>query len=47
MRGALGGLAFEIAYACDESGFSTLNRGIAAELIERAFTAARHFFALP
>ena len=28
-------------------GFSTLNRGIAAELIERAFTAARHFFALP
>ena len=45
---AFGSLACEIAHACDEIGFFyALNHGIPAELIERAFTAARHFFALP
>ena len=45
---AFGSLACEIAHACDEIGFFyALNHGIPAELIERAFTGARHFFALP
>jgi isopenicillin N synthase-like dioxygenase len=47
-EGALGSLACEVAHACDEIGFFyALNHGIPAELIGRAFTAARHFFALP
>jgi isopenicillin N synthase-like dioxygenase len=47
-EGALGSLACELAHACDEIGFFyALNHGIPAELIGRAFTAARHFFALP
>ena len=44
---AFGSLACEIAHACDEIGFFyALNHGIPGELVERAFTAARHFFAL-
>ena len=45
---ALGRIAGEIAHACEEIGFFyAVNHGIGGELIERAFTAARRFFALP
>ena len=44
---AFGRLVGEIAYACEEIGFFyAVNHSIPSELIERAFTAARRFFAL-
>ena len=45
---ALGRLACELAHACEEVGFYyALNHGVPGELIERAFNAARCFFAMP
>ena len=45
---ALVRLAGQVAHACEEIGFFyAVNHGIPGELIERAFTAARRFFALP
>ncbi len=46
--GALEQLAGQVAHACENVGFFyALNHGVLDALIERAFAAARHFFALP
>ena len=46
--GALERLAGQVAHACENVGFFyALNHGVADALIERAFAAARRFFALP
>jgi isopenicillin N synthase-like dioxygenase len=46
-EGALESIACELAHACAEIGFFyALNHGVSGELMERAFIAARRFFAL-
>jgi isopenicillin N synthase-like dioxygenase len=46
-EGALESIAGELAHACAEIGFFyALNHGVSGQLIERAFIAARRFFAL-
>ncbi len=47
-KGALDRLAEQVAHACENIGFFyALNHGVPDELIDRAFSASRRFFALP